>query len=564
MKRLLIAFCSGLVLVLGGVGCSRTVEDVAKWTAAGNLDKLEKALADPKVEVRQAAAEALGDLKAEGSVDVLASCLNDGEMEVKIAAVEALIAIGSSNTVTPLTASLKLEDADIRIRAARSLGTLKAVGAIPTLIDTLDDPVPEVQVAACEALGRMPGSRGAEPLVERLQRGSSPDLLRIACVQGLARAGGSVAMEALVGVLDDRNEQLRDEAIAALLRIGNDAVPAMIGGLRNEKAAIREASIRLLRGLGAIPAKGSDFVWYQLARVSLDDNAALRDEVVALLADQGQDAVAVLMDGAGHRVPAMRECAALALERMGESVLDSLVVQVRTAAGADARRWFEARDEWAGAPSTMLDLWGAVSALNPDFSLPAPTVLQSPADAAIERAAVPMLIQFLAEPELRKQASVKLEAAGACADLPLIAALASTNTAVSEAAAEIMKEKRDARAFQPLLDALRKRLDAGEMLSKSSLYSALLAMDSPDAEEVVRKIRPNTERAIQFVSRQYPSAKFFGASCFDPYTSNTDPVEFHVAYILEEKSGTLEVVFKQDDNGNWYPSPALPHRLPLP
>ena len=40
------------LMMMGLTGCSRTVEDVAKWEASGNVEKLTEALADPKVEVR--------------------------------------------------------------------------------------------------------------------------------------------------------------------------------------------------------------------------------------------------------------------------------------------------------------------------------------------------------------------------------------------------------------------------------------------------------------------------------------------------------------------------------
>lgn len=81
MKRrpLILFSLLALVFTLGLVGCSRTIDDVAKWKAKGNIEKLIKALADPKTEVRQSAAEALGELKAEPAIDALAALFNDPE-----------------------------------------------------------------------------------------------------------------------------------------------------------------------------------------------------------------------------------------------------------------------------------------------------------------------------------------------------------------------------------------------------------------------------------------------------------------------------------------------------
>ena len=103
-KRFILFTLLALVATLGLVGCSRTIDDIAKWKAKGNIEKLIQALEDPKVEVRQAAAVALGELKAEPAVDALAVLFSDPEERVTLAAVDALAAIGTDSTTTPLIA----------------------------------------------------------------------------------------------------------------------------------------------------------------------------------------------------------------------------------------------------------------------------------------------------------------------------------------------------------------------------------------------------------------------------------------------------------------------------
>ena len=86
MNRMRSTLCTSLALVLmiGIVGCSRTIDDVSRWQAKGNIEELIGALADPKVEVRIAATEALGELKAEQAVDALAALFSDRVDTVKI------------------------------------------------------------------------------------------------------------------------------------------------------------------------------------------------------------------------------------------------------------------------------------------------------------------------------------------------------------------------------------------------------------------------------------------------------------------------------------------------
>ncbi len=561
-KRLLIVPAL-LALILAG--CSRTVEDVAKWEAKGDTGKLTEALTDPKFEVRQAAAESLGSLQAEDAVGELAACLNDDEAAVQLAAIHALAAIGTPGTVTPLIAAFKLDHMEARLMAAESLGNLKAEAAVDTLAEALNETDETIQLVACETLGRIESPAGSKPLANKLADTTAPIKLRLACIDALAGTGGEVALGALVEGLADDDERIREAATTSLIKIGRPAVPSMIKGLRSKDTMVRSASIKLLRGLNAIPTRGEGLVWYQLARSSMAENAETQQEAIDLLVTKGDPMIPTLIEAASLDVADLREAAAQALEGIGESALNEVMKAAEQVVMFETREWFKARSSWTGAPSPLLDLFAAVSMLNPDFEAKQDTqTILFGSDPKPERSHIPTLVNLLDNSASREQAIKRLEAAGGSATLPLIAAITSTNTAIAEAAAEILSDRRDMRTFQPLVDAVQMRLDAGEALSQSTLYTALLKLDQLDAEPLLLKIRPNTERALMVFSKQYRDAKIIGIETTDPYTDNEAPVIFHIGYTLNDKPGTLEVTFKKDAKGNWRPSPALPYALSKP
>ena len=119
----------------------------------------------------------------------------------------------------------------------------------------------------------------------------------------------------------------------------------------------------------------------------------------------------------------------------------------------------------------------------------------------------------------------------------------------------------DQRAYEPLTNALQRRIDAGEPLSDSSIYTALSKLNRLEADPLLQKIRPNTARAIQLFERQYRDARVIAADTMDPYTDNEAPIVFHLAYQENGVPGRLDVTFKKDSQGNWLPSPALPYTL---
>ena len=129
---------------------------VEELRTAGDVNGLINALRykkDPYV--RQAAAEALGQLSDERAVEPLLALLEDSRGRVRKAAVDALGEIGDTRAVQPLIASLRYtwEHTGVRIGTIEVLGKIGDEQAIVPLTALLKDRTDAIRVAAVEALG---------------------------------------------------------------------------------------------------------------------------------------------------------------------------------------------------------------------------------------------------------------------------------------------------------------------------------------------------------------------------------------------------------------------------
>ncbi len=574
MKKSIQSFIAIVLMAAGIAGCSRTVEDVTKWEAEGNTQKLSKALADPKAEVRLAAVESLGKLKDTAHVDALAACLNDAEESVVLATIASLESIGGDSTATPLIAALKLDSEGARIKAAAALGTLKSSAAVGPLSEALDDGSEAVQCAAAKALAKVGDPDGSPALAAKLANDMVPEKVREACATALAKTGGEAAYDALLNTLTDQNSRVLDAAKGSLIMIGDPIIPSAIEALKHENIQIRKEAIALLRGMSAIPTKGQDLVWYYLAKATIANDAQTDAELVAAVTGNESEVLDPLFDACSHNSTDFRDKAILALEHLGDASLSRAVKMVPTRATNIGNIWYGNRSDWCGAPSAYLDLWGALAALNPTFKFEEQTAsaLEAKGNSALRvltsdgfvatRAYVPYIIELLDDETCAATARKALKEAGNRATLPLIAATGCDNDAIVDAAADLIADRGDPRALEPLTQSLQRRIKAGEILSESPSYEALQKIGGLEAEPLIMKIRPNTDRALHLFTEQYHDVRVIGAETSDPYTDNEAPVTIRIGFIQNGRPGSLEITFKKDSNGDWRPSPHLPHTLP--
>lgn len=198
-----------------------------------------RALGDPSVQVRLAAARALA--ARDPSDARLVPLFGDGAPEVRA---EAARLCGSRHA--DRIGTLLDDPAPTVARAALDV-LAEAPGLLPGEAVTgkvrgkLEGPHPEVMAAAASALAALAPGTAADNLARLLADISRPPEARVAALRGLAAIGGATAVDALIGVVGNEQRQLRLEALTALTALTaadrgwpNATGDALLAALRGE------------------------------------------------------------------------------------------------------------------------------------------------------------------------------------------------------------------------------------------------------------------------------------------------------------------------------------------
>lgn len=468
-----------IVLIIAGLlaGCERpTQKSVAEWKAEGNVKKLITALGSTDRRTSIPAAQALGELKAEQAVEPLASLFYSPDSQRVIAAIQALASIGNEPAETHLIAALKLKDRRVHTAAIAGLGALKSTRAIDPLTEILNTNDPRVATAAAVSLGLINDKTAIKPLAAKI--GSPSYSLRFACVESIGSMGGEEAAEALAGLIGDNYSDLREIAIDTLIASGTFAEPYALDALHGKNTQARQSAATILKAIDAVPAGGKIRIFYLIAQIP-PQTKGIDDSIVSQLAEMGNEAVGLLLKAVSHETPNIREHAFRALETIGKPCVAQAIQAVETHATPAGKKWFSERAVWEGAPSWRLDLWGAATALNPDFNPPdIETEGLSPKKQAVQvltatqreipREYIPLLIPLLApfgmdstdavkEPDsislfgsasremktiidFRETTEKRLIDAGDIALFPLLAATGSSSKKIADSCRKILHE----------------------------------------------------------------------------------------------------------------------------
>jgi len=159
------------------------------------------------------------------SVSTQLDKLKDTNADVRQKAAEALGQSKSSRAVEPLIAALNDPDPNVQGSAAKALGEIKDPRALQPLVDALKHSKDEK--AVCEALGSL-GPVAIEPLITALKDKG----LGFEAESGLAKIGPP-AVEALIAAYDNKDYGVRFYAIRALGEIKDPrAVDLLITALK--------------------------------------------------------------------------------------------------------------------------------------------------------------------------------------------------------------------------------------------------------------------------------------------------------------------------------------------
>jgi HEAT repeat protein len=488
--------------------------DLATLGAARGGPLALRALTDPDVEVRLAAADAVVRLRTPGATDVVAGWLNAPDARLRRKACEVARALPSPRAVAPLARTLGDPDADVRLAAAEALGHQASGDAVPPLLGRMDDPAPAVRIQIVAALARLGDVRAVVPLVGKVQD-SSPEV-REAVARALGDLGDARASSALVLALRDTNADVRRDTLAALGRMrATDAVDAIAPFAQDRAPSLRLAAIA---ALGRIAS--ADAVRNLVGALGTGDDSGgtlertpLREALV-LAGTPAVPALRAVLEGSPS--PAAAASAAWVLgELRAHEQAAAIVAAVRRGslptaaalhalAGAGSPSEVPVVLEFVADPSPIVrgEALAAAAALldpnRPDGRAvePLAAVLRGPRASASERAriarllgrtgaprAAPLLVELLhtQDAPLRLAAIDALGTLGAfpappserggnaAVDAALMEALGSTEPAVRLHAAMAISEAGGERAR----DSLVAQLDGGDEVDRAAVLTAL-------------------------------------------------------------------------------------------
>lgn len=211
-------------------------------------------LEDPQLEVRQAAARALGETRCEQAISYLLIALHDSfwwyEREAGAdALLDAIESIGQP-TVESLLEALGDPEGAIRRFAARLLGRIGDTRAIEPLGMALYDMHFEVGQAAAESLAGF-GEAGLRVLGEALKHPEA--WLRQHAVSGLTLSRDKRIVAVLLNMLADPEREVVKQVIQSLGKLqGRRAVPALqaiaIRRADRELSSLARGAIQALEG----------------------------------------------------------------------------------------------------------------------------------------------------------------------------------------------------------------------------------------------------------------------------------------------------------------------------
>jgi HEAT repeat protein len=258
---------------------------------------LRSALTDEDVWVRYFAATALADPRfGASSADALAGLArNDAATHVRIAALTSLGAI-ATDAAARVAAELIGEQDDLAIAAINVLGGIPGLTSHLQLARAARSSRPALQRAAIQAFAHRPGPDAIEVLSWTARAGDrtlAEDA--IDALRRIAAAESPSAQRAAVAALRDLAAEgtRRLEAIAAIARLPEMAVPEVASGLSASRVCVRVATADALAAMRHPRASS------ELARALRDENPAVRSAAISGFAKLGTPSV-------GRTIAAMR------------------------------------------------------------------------------------------------------------------------------------------------------------------------------------------------------------------------------------------------------------------
>ncbi|MBF0406076.1 MAG: HEAT repeat domain-containing protein [Candidatus Riflebacteria bacterium] len=193
---------------LGDTACAKAVQPLLQCLASG----------EPSLVF--ITARSLGNIRDESATGPLIKLLEEDNDDLRYVALEALGKIGAPVALKPVATFLKSRNHDLRLISCEAIGNIKDAQAVSLLLPMLKDSDFEVRLKAIEALGKIGSTAACDQLLVVL--GEDNERIRLATIHALGQIKNPNAVEALVDIFQLGNPQIKEKIIWALGEISSE------------------------------------------------------------------------------------------------------------------------------------------------------------------------------------------------------------------------------------------------------------------------------------------------------------------------------------------------------
>jgi len=293
----------------GNARCA-AIRVLADVLAAEAMDDIFAALNDKSVYVRDTATSILGNIKASGMEKKLAARFKDSTPPIKVAIVTALGKSSTKDTLGTLLAAASDSDKSVRIAAIGALASAAPQKAAEVASATMKSTDADEIAAAKGALLRVEAKGLAKAAAGGLAKASTVG--KVALLEVLAARGATDQKDAVMAMLDDKEESIRLAAARGLGAIaGANDIPQVLKKMlaaadSRQQAALRSAALVAIRRTKA----GAKPVLAALAGAKGTPRAVLLGLLVGI---GGGDALTVVLKDTAGGDKTVRDAAVRAL-----------------------------------------------------------------------------------------------------------------------------------------------------------------------------------------------------------------------------------------------------------
>ena len=234
------------------------------------------------------------DIKeGEASARAVLGGWQDAPTELLISSVQYLAAIGASGLPTALAPLVDSGDNAVALAAIQALGKVGDSSSVTLLLAKLKSPdYPEARKSEIVlALGARKDPAAVETLLAIAKNTEEDKVRRMYAADALGKIGDARAVAVLKAMFQEKDALIRLYAASALAQFSlDDAMPALLQGLRDENWRLREQSARAL-GRRLSPGQAGSAVPVLLYKAQFDPVSQVRVASVQALGAIGGDGV---------------------------------------------------------------------------------------------------------------------------------------------------------------------------------------------------------------------------------------------------------------------------------